>query len=88
MEGDSSGRFLLAEEGWGLHLGVAEAQVLVQIVKAIDKVTYMTAEHLNVEDNGSCFEFKETLHKFYQKGRFIHQSHDVSCLEENSVQSE
>lgn len=74
VEGDSSGGFLLAEEGWGLDLGVAETQVLVQIVKAIDKVTYVTAEHLKVEDDGSRFEFKETLHRFYQKDRFIHHT--------------
>lgn len=61
VEGDSSGGLLLAEEGWGLHLGVAEAQVLVEIVQAIDKVTYMTAEHLKVEGEGSCFGFKEIL---------------------------
>lgn len=46
VEGDSGGGLLLAEEGWRLHLGVAEAQVLVEIIEAVDKVTYMTAEHL------------------------------------------
>lgn len=52
MEGDSSGRLLLAEEGWGLHLGVAEAQIFMKVVQAIDKVTNMTAQHLNSETEG------------------------------------
>lgn len=46
VEGDSSGRLLLAEKGWRLHLGVAEAQVFMEVVKAINKVSYMTAQHL------------------------------------------
>lgn len=46
VEGDSSGRLLLTEEGWWLHLGVAEAQVLVEVVQAVDKVTDMTTQHL------------------------------------------
>lgn len=43
VEGDSSGRLLLAEEGRRLDLGVAEAQVFMEVVKAIDKVAHMTA---------------------------------------------
>lgn len=74
VEGDSSGGLLLAEEGWGLHLGVAEAQVLVEIIKAIDKVTYMTAKHLKVEDDRSCFVFKGTLHRFLEKKRPVYSS--------------
>ncbi|TNN64790.1 hypothetical protein EYF80_024985 [Liparis tanakae] len=46
VEGDPSGGLLLAEEGWRLHLGVAEAQILVEIIKAVDKVTNMAAQHL------------------------------------------
>lgn len=46
VEGDPGGGLLLAEEGWGLHLGVAEAQVLVEIIEAVDEVTYVTAQHL------------------------------------------
>lgn len=49
VEGDPSGGLLLAEEGWRLHLGVAEAQVLMEIIKAIDEVTHMTAQHLEAE---------------------------------------
>lgn len=55
MEGDSSGRLLLAEEGWRLHLRVAEAQVLVKIIKAINKVTYMAAQHLKAESQVTYF---------------------------------
>lgn len=67
MEGDPCGRLLLAEESWRLHLGVAEAQVLMEIIKAIDKVAYMTAKHLKVEDdrsNGKKVLFKGTCHRF------------------------
>lgn len=53
MEGDSGGRLLLAEEGWGLHLGVAEAQVLMKVVKTVDKVTYVAAQHLTAETESS-----------------------------------
>lgn len=51
VEGDSSGGLLLAEKGWRLHFGVAEAQVLMEIIEPIDKVAYMTAEHLKVKDD-------------------------------------
>lgn len=63
MEGDPRGRLLLAEEGRRLHLGVAEAQVLVEVVQAIDKVAYMTSEHLNIKVN---YEIRE-LFKYVEK---------------------
>lgn len=50
VEGDSGGRLLLAEEGGWLHLGVAEAQVLVQVVEPVDEVAHMAAEHLEFEN--------------------------------------
>lgn len=54
VEGDPSGGLLLAEEGWRLHLGVAEAQVLVEVIQAIDKVTYVTSKYLKVIDVRQC----------------------------------
>lgn len=54
MEGDPSSRLLLAEEGWGLHLGVAEAQVLMEVIQAIDKVAYVTSKYLKMEDVSQC----------------------------------
>lgn len=57
VEGDPSGRFLLAEEGWRLHLGVAEAQVLVEVIQAIDKVAHVTPEYLKIKDVAECFSF-------------------------------
>lgn len=50
MEGDSGGRLLLAEEGGWLHLGVAEAQVLVEVVEPVDEVAHVAAEHLEFEN--------------------------------------
>lgn len=50
MERDSGGRLLLAEEGGWLHLGVAEAQVLVQVVEPVDEVAHVAAEHLEFEN--------------------------------------
>lgn len=49
VEGDSSGRFFLAEEGWGLNLGVTKTQIFMEVVKTVDKVTDMTAQHLGAE---------------------------------------
>lgn len=54
VEGDPSGGLLLAEEGWRLHLGVAEAQVLVEVIQAVDKVAYVTSEYLKIEDVREC----------------------------------
>lgn len=57
VEGDPSGRLLLAEEGWRLHLGVAEAQVLVEVIQAVDKVAYVTPEYLKIKHVAECFSF-------------------------------
>lgn len=54
VEGDPRGGLLLAEEGRRLHLGVAEAQVLVEVIQAIDKVAYMTPEHLKINVVTEC----------------------------------
>lgn len=48
VKGDPSGRLLLTEKGWRLHLGVAEAQVLVEVIQAVDKVAYVTSEDLKI----------------------------------------
>lgn len=50
MEGDPSGGLLLAEEGWRLHLGVTEAQVLMQVIQAVDKVAHMSSKYLKTKD--------------------------------------
>lgn len=50
VEGDPSGRLLLAEEGGRLHLGVAEAQVLMEVIQAVDKVAYVTSEYLKIKE--------------------------------------
>lgn len=55
VEGHSRGRLLLAEEGRWLHLRVTEAKVLVEIIKAVDKVTHMTSKHLNVQHGSFMF---------------------------------
>lgn len=66
VEGDSSGRLLLAEEGRRLHLGVAEAQVLMEIIQAVDKVANMAAQHLEVETDGDSQVFQRfALPYFY-----------------------
>lgn len=60
VEGDPSGGLLLAEESWRLHLGVAEAQVLVEVIQAVDKVAYVTSEYLKITDvreHTQCFAF-------------------------------
>lgn len=57
MEGDPSGRLLLAEEGWRLHLGVAEAQVLMEVIQAIDKVAYVTSKYLKMKGVSQCTQY-------------------------------
>lgn len=80
MEGDSGGRLLLAEEGWGLHLGVAEPQVFVKVVEAVDEVTHMTSQHLQVKSNRShafvlCLCNKTNKWGQVEVKRVIHVSH-------------
>ena len=38
-------RLVLAVEGGRLHVGVGEAQVLVQVVEAVQEVTHVSAQH-------------------------------------------